>query len=127
LVGENTEVTLTLTGGDGCTYARPAASSIYSLNDGNYQLTVDSESLVSQAGNMSADAVDDFYRWFGDTDGDRDTDGTDMFVMRRVLAGDDTFAKFETALDYNGDDEVDSTDYSTYFRPHYGRRLLPPA
>jgi hypothetical protein len=128
LVGENTEVTVSFAGGESypSTYERPTGSGQYALNDGNYRLTVHSDLVHSDAGDMSADRVDNFYRWFGDTDGDRDTDGGDMFVIRRVLSGDPSYSKYRAALDYQGDGIVNSTDYNSYFRPRYGRRLLPP-
>jgi autotransporter-associated beta strand protein len=128
LVGENTVVTLEFTGGDAyaTTYERPAASGEYALNDGNYRLTVDSDGFQSLAGNMADDYVQDFFRWFGDSDGDRDTDGADMFNIRRVLAGDPAYNKYKAGFDYDGDGDVDNVDYNSYFRPHYGRRLLPP-
>jgi autotransporter-associated beta strand protein len=124
-VGEATQLILTFTGGDGNSYQRPAASGAYSLNDGNFRLTVDSTKVHSNAGDMSAAKVDDFYRWFGDSDGDRDADGTDMFNIRRVLAGDPNYSQYQDAFDYDGNGSVNGTDYST-FRTHYGRRLLPP-
>jgi autotransporter-associated beta strand protein len=125
LVGENTEITLSFTGGDAYTYERPTGSGDFALVDANYRVTVDKDLVHSQAGDMAADKVDDFYRWFGDTDGDRDADGSDMFVMRRVLAGDPAYSDFAEALDIDGSGTVNGTDYSA-FRTHYGRRLLPP-
>jgi autotransporter-associated beta strand protein len=125
LVGENTQITLSFTGGDAYTYERPTGSGKFALVDANYRVTIDKDELTSLAGDMSADKVDDFYRWFGDTDGDRDADGSDMFVMRRVLASDPVYAKYAESLDVDGSGTVNGTDYSA-FRTHYGRRLLPP-
>jgi autotransporter-associated beta strand protein len=125
-VGEATQLILTFTGEDIYSYQRPAGSGEYSLNDGNYRLTIEKDLLTSATGAMAEDKVDDFFRWFGDSDGDRYTSGTDMFAIRRVMVNDPDYAARKAGFDYNGDDAVNNTDYNQ-FRVRYGRRLLPPS
>jgi hypothetical protein len=124
-VGEATQLILTYENSGIYTYDR---SGEYSLNDGNYRLTVDHTKVGTAipGGGMSADELDEFYRFFGDSDADRDTDGNDMFNIRRVMAGDASYSQYEQTFDYNGDGVVDGLDYSPNFRNRYGRRLLPP-
>jgi autotransporter-associated beta strand protein len=125
LVGESSQVIVTFTGGDSyvSTYSRAGTQS---LNDGNYKLTIDASKITSNAEDMTADKVDDFYRWFGDSDMDRDTDGTDMFNIRQVLTNNPSYNQYKAGFDYDGDNDVDATDYNMYFKTRYGRRLLPP-
>ncbi len=97
---------------------------VLALNDGNYRLDIDGDKLRDASGSTSPDRVDHFFRFFGDTDGDRDVDGVDLYVLRRVQANDLRYLRYRVALDYNGDGLVDALDYNQ-FRTRYGRRLLP--
>jgi autotransporter-associated beta strand protein len=125
-MAEATQLILTFTGDDIYTYQRPAGSDQYGLNDGNYRLTIDHTLLHSQAGDMAVDRADDFYRWFGDVDGDRYVSGADLFAIRRIMVNDPSSEKYRAGFDYDGDERVTNIDYNQ-FRVRYGRRLLPPA
>ncbi len=89
-----------------------------SLADGNYQLTVVAAQVESvQTGlNMQSDlvhgaqAADLFFRYFGDTDGDRDNDTSDLprfGLAFRTNSGDPTYNE---DLDYVGDGDIDVAD-----------------
>jgi len=125
-VGEATQLILTFTGNDIYSYWLSGDGDAYSLKDGNYRISIDRDLLHSNAGDLESDCVDDFFRWFGDSDGNRTTAGNDMFLMRRLLAGDSTYERYKSTFDYNGDGEINATDFNQ-FRTRYGRRLLPPS
>ena len=66
------------------------------LPDGNYRLTVLADKVHDSSGqsldgnNDGAahdDAIEDLYRLFGDTDGDRDVDNTDFYYVRSTDNG----------------------------------------
>jgi hypothetical protein len=90
-----------------------------SLADGNYALTIRSD-LIRDAlgwsldgdgnGTPGGDRVDAFFRYFGDSDGDRDVDEIDQALFDSAFgtgAGDPAFLEY---LDYDGDGDVDEAD-----------------
>ncbi|MFK7767248.1 MAG: M4 family metallopeptidase [Mariniblastus sp.] len=101
-----------------------------SLNDGNYELTVDGSLIQSTAsgqlldgdsdgvagGNyLFGDTIDDqFFRFFGDSDGDRDVDGIDFGQFRNTFfksAGDPDYNR---DFDYDDDGDVDGIDFGQF-------------
>jgi len=119
-----THVTLTFTG---------AVSDFGSLQDGRYTLTV-LANLVSNA-NGSLDGNGDFtggdnyvlasdaspappthiFRFFGDLDGDGDTDAANFLSFRDVLLG---ILPYDPALDFDNSGSVDAADF-LQFRNRY--------
>ena len=94
-----------------------------SLNDGNYRLTVQSSKIRDLAGNsfdgdrdgvVGGDAVDDFFRLFGDTDGDRDVDGQDYGRMARAFLKSQGQEGYSPLFDFDGDGDVDGQDYGQF-------------
>ncbi|PAY17988.1 hypothetical protein CKO51_18440 [Rhodopirellula sp. SM50] len=97
-----------------------------SLADGNYRLEIIADQVVTPGDNaMRSDVVfggqtagqpnnDDFFRLFGDTDGDGDVDGQDygrfgLSFLR--LSGD---PNYDSDLDYDLDGDVDGQDYGRF-------------
>ena len=72
-----------------------------SLADGNWILTV-AGSEVSGTNQFGNRAVDNFFRMFGDSDGDGDVDGTDAVALRRAQFA----ASYNAALDWDGNGSV---------------------
>ena len=66
-----------------------------------------------------ADATDEFFRLFGDSDGDRDVDGQDYGRFALTFLKSVGTAGFNSALDFDGDGDVDGRDYG-----NFGRRFL---
>ncbi|QDV47458.1 Galactosyltransferase [Stieleria neptunia] len=104
-----------------------------SLPDGNYTLTVIDTQVTDTAGNIldgdgdgqaGVSATDDFFRLFGDADGDRDVDRRDYLFLLQTYDRGVGDAGFNSALDYDGDGDVDSQDLRS-FRSNYRRILLP--
>lgn len=113
-----TIVTITFLPGPAVT---PSATGLHSLDDGNYELTV-SGSLIASGGHpmdedyiYGDDAVDGFFRYYGDTDGDRDVDGQDYgrFALAFLRS------PLDPSLDFDADGDVDGQDYG-----RFGRRFL---
>ncbi|MEZ6134274.1 MAG: SdrD B-like domain-containing protein [Pirellulaceae bacterium] len=104
-----------------------------SLSDGNYRLLVDESLITDAAGNNldgnydgsagGARAVDEFFRFFGDYDGDRDVDAADYVNFRRTYRRNSSSSLFNSAFDFDADGIVDGSDYIE-FRRRY-RRTLP--
>jgi hypothetical protein len=93
-----------------------------SLADGNYLLIID----LKQDGfdtvddyQFGADEADKFFRFFGDSDGDRDVDSLDYLRIRGVL---NQPAKYLWHFDYDLDADVDSGDMAQ-FQARYGKKL----
>jgi hypothetical protein len=104
-----------------------------SLSDGNYRLKILATHVRDTAGipldgdndgQAGGAAVDDFYRLFGDTDGDRDVDGEDNGRFARAFLTQLGQQDFQSNLDYDNDGDVDGQDYSQ-FASRFLRRLAP--
>jgi len=88
-----------------------------SLADGNYKLTVDASKVHQVDGqpigaNTFGSYADNFFRMFGDSDGDGDVDGTDTIKFRQALT------TYNAALDWDGNGSVtngsvDSTNFNS--------------
>ncbi|QEH35011.1 Calx-beta domain protein [Aquisphaera giovannonii] len=99
-----------------------------SLADGDYRLTIVAARIADSSGqhldgNRDGTANDaaifDFYRFFGDMDGDRDVDSADYGALykARNLQG------YLSALDYDSDGDVDAADVAQFLARY--RRVLP--
>jgi hypothetical protein len=94
-----------------------------SLADGIYNLTVRADHVHDGVGReldgdgdsfAGGNRVDNYFRLFGDTDGDHDVDYADLDVMLssfRKSRGDAAFLWF---LDYDGDGDVDGRDMAQF-------------
>ncbi len=74
-----------------------------SLADGNWILTISGSEVTgsNQFGNRS---VDNFFRMFGDSDGDGDVDGVDAVALRNAQLA----ATYNASLDWDGNGSVTS-------------------
>lgn len=103
-----------------------------SLADGNYRLDITAGKITSPDGSqsMSADYQfggqtagqpnnDDFFRLYGDTDGDGDVDGQDYGRFGMTFLKQSLDPDYNADLDHDGDGDVDGQDYG-----HFGKRLL---
>ena len=93
-----------------------------SLADGNYSLNVDKDKVRVGSSSMLADHVEDFFRFFGDRDGDRDVDLLDFVFFKATfnLPSSDPF--FNDAFDFQGDDDVDLLDF-VFFKGNFSSSL----
>ena len=102
-----------------------------SLEDGNYMLTLVAAEVESLATgmNLGADVVhganeaDLFFRFYGDSNGDRDTDASNLSPFGqtfRAVLGD---ANYNEDLDFFGDGDVDGSDLIEFGRRF--RQILP--
>ena len=94
----------------------------HSLSDGRYSLRLyaDHVSGVTLSG---GDSILSFHRLFGDSDGDGDTDTTDLLAFRSSLGKSSSQAGYFWYFDYNGDGIVDLlTDY-LQFRLRLGKKI----
>jgi hypothetical protein len=76
------------------------------------------------AGRSAIASITAFYRLFGDTQGHRTVDATDVAVLFGTFgkhAGEDGFVSY---LDYNGDGVIDDTDLYAFIA-RYGTTLDP--
>jgi len=94
-----------------------------SLADGDYRLTILADRISDASGkHLDADAHDaalfDFYRYFGDLDGDRNVDALDYAKLRRAIQ----LHEYIAYLDADGDGDVDAADIAQ-FQARYGHRL----
>ena len=67
----------------------------------------------SHFGNEESDA---FFRYDGDTDGDRDVDGQDYGRFRLAFLRSDGDSGDDPSLDFDGDGVIDGQDYARFGR-----------
>lgn len=93
-----------------------------SLKDGNYELTVNAALEDSLGNTLGSDLVfgdsagDNFYRLYGDSNGDRMIDANDYFAFLAVFGGS------SDAFDFDDSSTVDATDYFA-FLARFGSNL----
>jgi hypothetical protein len=94
-----------------------------SLDDGNYVLRIDSTKVRSGSGTLTgnstfgATATDNFFRMYGDSNGDGRVDGTDFAALRAALAG-----AYNPAFDFDGNGSVSSGLDTTEYTKRQNRR-----
>ncbi|MEO1617469.1 MAG: ELWxxDGT repeat protein [Planctomycetota bacterium] len=101
-----------------------------SLADGNYQLTVLSSQVSSPVSGeamasdfeFGSDRADEFFRLFGDTDGDRDVDRDDFQAFTLAYRSSQSDPNYLAELDRLGDGTIDGRDLAE-FRRRFGRRI----
>ncbi|MCS7469113.1 GEVED domain-containing protein [Stieleria sp. ICT_E10.1] len=100
------------------------------LEDGNYQLTIDPTKVHRAGTSIALDgdgdglqggtyafgttATDQFFAFFGDTDGDRDVDGQDYGRFGLTFLKSAGTPGFNSDLDSDGDGDVDGQDYGRF-------------
>ena len=96
-----------------------------SLADGNYRLDVDLTKVTSEGTALTgssvfgARAADNFYRMYGDSNGDGRVDGTDLAAIRGILL---YGQPYNAAFDWDGDGTVRSGVDTTNFSSRQNRR-----
>lgn len=95
-----------------------------SLRDGNYTLTILGSHVHDADGNTALTHVEEFFRMFGDRDGDRDVDVFDYAYFRRTFEKDHNSSAYNAIFDYENDGDVDVFDFA-YFRRNFGKTLAP--
>jgi len=105
--GGKTIVTLDFSGG--------SVDAVNGLLDGNYRLQIDGDALGVTGGAQS----EDFHRLFGDSDGDRDVDGSDLSNLVGGLYFGAT--QFNAVFDLNDNDSL--FDEIDDFFANFGRSL----
>jgi hypothetical protein len=104
-----------------------------SLADGNYRLRLLDTHIRDAAGNAldgdengsaGATRVDEFFRLFGDMDGDRDVDALDSRGLRGTYRKIEGQSGFDNLFDFDGDSDVDAIDQRN-FNLRYRTSLIP--
>jgi hypothetical protein len=95
------------------------------LEDGNYRLTVDGSALGIDANGSDpgVDAIDDFFRLFGDANGDRNVDVSDAREFIRVYF---RSGILDELFDFDHDAELMDIDDLSAFLARFARRRRPP-
>jgi hypothetical protein len=119
VVNGQTVATITFTGSDIINH---------SLSDGRYNLVIHSALVTdgsgqtldgTSSGQAGADYVQQFFRLFGDVNGDGHVNNADAVAERAALNKVAGQAGYVAYLDYNGDGKIDASDYAQ-FELRYG-------
>jgi putative intracellular protease/amidase len=102
-----------------------------SLGDGNYRLTIRADRIRNLAGVAldgdrdgvaGGNARDNFFRLFGDSDGDRDVDAADRDRFRAWRKKSEAGVGYHYMFDADVDRDIDAAD-ATEFYARYGTKL----
>lgn len=121
----NDVYTIRFGAGPGVQIRTGTGSSGNSLVDGNYRLSIDSTKVSNAGGSLSGNnvfggaAVDNFFRLYGDANGDGRVDGVDLFNIRTALA---VGATYNAAFDWDGNGSVSIGSDTSNFSSNQNRR-----
>jgi hypothetical protein len=99
------------------TFFGPLTEGANSLIDGNYTLTVFSSQV--NGGVLGGDSVTTLFRLFGDVNGDKTVNITDLTAFRNAFGASSTDANYRPYFDLSGDGVINLTDL-TQFRNRFG-------
>ncbi|MGN6504043.1 MAG: discoidin domain-containing protein [Tepidisphaeraceae bacterium] len=92
----------------------------HSLADGAYTLVLSGAAITNDFGiSLPSDTTFNFYRLFGDIDGDRAVTSVDQAWLRKTYGASAGQANFNPAFDYDGDGVITTIDQAQ-FRKRYG-------
>ena len=117
-VTANGKTTTTITFGADPLVIQRFGGSENSLVDGNYEVSIDAAQITTVASGlpMAADfrfgtaEADRLFRFFGDQDGDRDVDTTDLPAFGQAFRQNLGDPGYNRLFDYLGDNDVDTGD-----------------
>ncbi len=107
------------------------------LNDGNYELLIFANKITDSSGNFldgngdgtaggdrlfGAEAADNFFRYFGDSSGDRTTGFNDFIAFRNTFGSTSSDGNFNAIFDIDDDGTVGFVDF-IQFRNRFGNTL----
>ena len=106
-----------------------------SLDDGNYQMSIDGGKVQSNASGAFLDGDSDgtgggtltfgdqesdgFFRLFGDSDGDRDVDNVDLARFLNTYRESSESSDYNESMDFDLDGDVDNVDLANYLQRYY--------
>jgi len=106
-----------------------------SLDDGNYQMSIDGGKVQSNASGAFLDGDSDgtgggtltfgdqesdgFFRLFGDSDGDRDVDNVDLARFLNTYRESSESSDYNESMDFDFDGDVDNVDLANYLQRYY--------
>ncbi|TWU47692.1 SdrD B-like domain-containing protein [Rubripirellula reticaptiva] len=114
-------------------FAGSSVDAFGSLKDGNYRLIIHESLIHDGAGNYldanhdgetDGQMTDDFFRLYGDRDGNREVGYVDFLYFRGSYGSSSTSDENLSAFDLNTNGIVDYYDY-LFFRGSYGKKILP--
>lgn len=117
----NVTVASVVNNGDGtCTATFQVSGTSYGvLVDGNYTVTLIGSTVSNSNGEtMTSNPTDSTFSYFGDSNGDRKVNGTDLAVMQHALRSRLGMSSYLSYMDYDGNGIVDTGDYNL-FLAHY--------
>ena len=88
-----------------------AGTEFGSLADGNYTLRVVASQISTAGVAMASDAVTNFYRMFGDVNGDRRVDIADFGQFSTAYGSHTTDTNYRAYFDWNNDGAIDIADF----------------
>ena len=111
----------------------PLANGENTLDDGAYELVVDSRRIRTSATDITmaedfrfgSTEADRFFRLFGDWDGDSNIDGRDFGAFASTFGKSQGQQDFLAAMDYDQDGDVDSMDYM-HFKTRFTTKIEFP-
>jgi hypothetical protein len=99
------------------TFSGPLTEGANSLIDGNYALTILSNQV--NGGLLGGDSVSSLFRLFGDVNGDKTVNITDLTAFRNAFGATTSDPNYQPFLDFNSDGVINLTDL-TQFRNRFG-------
>ncbi len=112
-------------------FSGPGTESGGSLEDGNYSLrlvadkiqgggpggaTLDGNNNGVAQGSPADDVFENFFRLFGDSNGDRKVDSTDSTAFQAAYRSVDGMPNYRNYFDINNDHLIDTPDYYEFLR-----------
>ncbi len=120
--GDFVATTVTNPSGDGANYLvtfRGTGTTHGSLNDGQYTLTVHGTLVQNADGQaMATDSTFDFFRVFGDIDGNGVLNNYDFMHFKAAFGKSVGQAGYLALFDYNGDGVINKLDFLQFRRRH---------
>jgi hypothetical protein len=104
-----------------------------SLPDGNFVLTIHGDRIRNAAGALldgngdgspGGDRVDEFFRFYGDSNGDRRVNKADNKLFKKALGKKQGQKGFQEFFDFNGDGKINAKD-AAKFKKRLGKGLAP--
>lgn len=88
-----------------------------SLTDGVYQMTIHADRVANLSSEpMGADHVADVHRLFGDEDGDRTVEPSDLTAFNAAYRSRRGMSNYKAWFDFDQDGDVDGADQTQFYR-----------